>query len=113
MNDATATGCRFADRCPAVMDVCRRQAPELHRSEERRAIACHLQDTTPTLPAGASVRTGRNGWVELRLDDGSTVTLANDTELELTSLTMGKGKKEGLLNLAQGKLRTQLWWHYA
>ena len=61
-----------------------------------------------TLPAGASVRTGRNGWVELRLDDGSTVTLANDTELELTSLTMGKGKKEGLLNLAQGKLRASV-----
>jgi len=52
VNDATATGCRFADRCPAVMAVCRREAPELHRSEDRRAIACHLQDTSPTLPAG-------------------------------------------------------------
>jgi hypothetical protein len=61
-----------------------------------------------SLPAGSSVRTGRNGWVELRLEDGSTVTLANDTELELTSLTMTKGKKEGLLNFAQGKLRASV-----
>ena len=60
------------------------------------------------LAEGAWVRTGRSGWVELQLADGSTVTLANATELELARFVMGKGKKEGLLNLAQGKLRASV-----
>jgi len=40
-------GCRFANRCPKVMDVCRRVTPELLplanlRDEEERHVACHL-----------------------------------------------------------------------
>ena len=38
-------GCRFADRCPRVMDVCRSQTPELAEVRDqtsRRVVACHL-----------------------------------------------------------------------
>jgi oligopeptide/dipeptide ABC transporter ATP-binding protein len=34
-------GCRFASRCPKVMDVCRQQTPELKTIDDR-LIACHL-----------------------------------------------------------------------
>jgi oligopeptide/dipeptide ABC transporter ATP-binding protein len=40
-------GCRFAGRCPHVMDVCRRETPELKAMEsgggpDERRVACHL-----------------------------------------------------------------------
>ena len=36
-------GCPFADRCPAVMDICRREEPELDTvlPDESRTVACH------------------------------------------------------------------------
>ena len=34
-------GCRFAGRCPHVMDVCRQQTPAL-REVQGRLVACHL-----------------------------------------------------------------------
>ena len=35
-------GCRFADRCPAVMARCRDEAPELRAVKSGRSVACHL-----------------------------------------------------------------------
>ena len=38
-------GCRFADRCPRVMEVCRSQTPELAEVRDQtsqRVVACHL-----------------------------------------------------------------------
>lgn len=38
-------GCRFASRCPKVMDVCREQTPQLiplERRETEHHVACHL-----------------------------------------------------------------------
>lgn len=35
-------GCRFADRCPKVMDVCRQIEPSLVTISPRHAAACHL-----------------------------------------------------------------------
>lgn len=61
-----------------------------------------------TLAEGNWVHTGKNGWVELLLPDGSTITLANNTELELTRLKIGKDKREGVFGLAQGKLRASV-----
>jgi oligopeptide/dipeptide ABC transporter ATP-binding protein len=39
-------GCRFAGRCPKVMDVCRAQTPELIELREipGREVACHLYE---------------------------------------------------------------------
>lgn len=35
-------GCRFADRCPFVMDVCRQQPPDLAHQGDGGQVACHL-----------------------------------------------------------------------
>jgi peptide/nickel transport system permease protein len=34
-------GCRFADRCPMVTDVCRTSTPALEGDTDRHAVACH------------------------------------------------------------------------
>ena len=37
------SGCRFANRCPKVLDVCREKTPELvPLKDEDRLVACHL-----------------------------------------------------------------------
>lgn len=58
-----------------------------------------------TLDAGAWVKTGRDGWLELSLADKSRLTVANDTELELSSFSVSPKKRQGIFNLVQGKLR--------
>ncbi len=37
-------GCRFADRCPKVLDKCRVETPELIQTDNNRQVACHLYD---------------------------------------------------------------------
>jgi tetratricopeptide (TPR) repeat protein len=70
------------------------------------ATASYLPlDTGKGVAEGGWLKTGRNGWVELTLSDGSRFTLANDTELEVASFAVGTQKREGAFNLAGGKLR--------
>jgi peptide/nickel transport system ATP-binding protein len=40
-------GCRFADRCPDVVDTCRNQAPLLKSVGKGRKVACHLVPGDP------------------------------------------------------------------
>jgi len=40
--DALPRGCRFQDRCPEVMNVCRQVDPELRAVEPMHTAACHL-----------------------------------------------------------------------
>lgn len=35
-------GCRFADRCPRVMEHCRTETPTMITTSENRQVACHL-----------------------------------------------------------------------
>jgi peptide/nickel transport system ATP-binding protein len=42
-------GCRFAQRCPDVMAMCRVSAPPLYRAGIARAAACHLYRDAPHL----------------------------------------------------------------
>ena len=47
-------GCRFADRCPHVMDVCRDRYPDAHETAAAHVADCHLfaEDVrAPTQPA--------------------------------------------------------------
>lgn len=41
------TGCKFANRCPHVMEICRNQVPPLFRVDDRRAAACFLYENNP------------------------------------------------------------------
>lgn len=43
-------GCKFANRCPHVMDRCQTQQPPLYQTEDRRVVSCYLyQENAPTL----------------------------------------------------------------
>ncbi|MCO6414532.1 MAG: ABC transporter ATP-binding protein [Thiogranum sp.] len=42
------TGCRFADRCHAAWDRCKRETPRWYGSDHEQGVLCHLAD-----PAGA------------------------------------------------------------
>lgn len=46
-------GCKFADRCPFVMDVCTEQVPPLYRTDSRRAAACFMYRDAPELSGDA------------------------------------------------------------
>ncbi|MCC6673847.1 MAG: ABC transporter ATP-binding protein, partial [Thermomicrobiales bacterium] len=46
---APVQGCKFANRCPHVMDICRQQAPPLYRTDEGRAVSCFLYKDSPAL----------------------------------------------------------------
>lgn len=57
---------------------------------------------------GNWLRTGKKGWLELSLADGSKFTIANNTELEVAGFMVNKEKKEGNFTLTQGKLRASV-----
>jgi peptide/nickel transport system ATP-binding protein len=44
---ATEGGCKFADRCPHVMPVCRTAPPPLFQLADRQMTACYLYETSP------------------------------------------------------------------
>jgi len=35
-------GCRFAPRCPYVMDICKKKTPQLKEASKSHLVACHL-----------------------------------------------------------------------
>ena len=43
------TGCKFANRCPFVMDECHAKAPPLYRTDDDRAVACYLHKDGPVV----------------------------------------------------------------
>jgi len=43
-------GCRFANRCPHVMDVCRAITPPLIEIRPNRRVRCHLYDAPASTP---------------------------------------------------------------
>lgn len=51
-NGHALQGCRFADRCPHTMPICRTSGPPLFRLDPERAAACFVYDGAyPTIPA--------------------------------------------------------------
>lgn len=48
-----ASHCKFVDRCPHAMDICRQQIPPLFRTDPRRAAACFLYQDRPRLDGAA------------------------------------------------------------
>ena len=49
-------GCKFASRCPHVMDKCRQAPPPLYQVDGDRVASCYLYEDQPTLP-GAELGT--------------------------------------------------------
>lgn len=42
-------GCKFADRCPSVMEVCWSKVPDLFRPRDHGVVSCFLHETDPAL----------------------------------------------------------------
>jgi peptide/nickel transport system ATP-binding protein len=42
-----SVGCKFADRCPVVMEKCWKQVPSLYRTSENRVVRCFLDEDQP------------------------------------------------------------------
>ena len=49
-------GCRFANRCPHVMDVCRKETPPLIQVRSDRLVRCYLYDGPVAEAASDPVR---------------------------------------------------------
>lgn len=60
------------------------------------------------LNVGYWIKTGDDGWAVLSLVDGSKITLANNTELEISEFFISKNSKQGLFSVTQGKLRASI-----
>jgi hypothetical protein len=63
-----------------------------------------------SISEGNWIKTGPDGWVELTLNDKSKFTLANNTELEVTSFLYNSKNKQraGTFTMTQGKLRASV-----
>ena len=46
-SNAPTQGCKFANRCPYVMDQCRQSRPPLFRTDAGAAVACYLYKESP------------------------------------------------------------------
>lgn len=46
-------GCKFANRCPYMMPMCRAARPPLFQTDQRRVAACYLHREAPQLPTEA------------------------------------------------------------
>ena len=54
---------------------------------------------------GDRIRTGTDGRMELLLQDGSKLSIGNNTEMEITRFLIDKDKRSGTIFLIKGKLR--------
>lgn len=76
--------------------------------KEKKDAAYQTAKKNLELKKGYWVKTGADGWVVLTLADNSKLTLANNTEIEITEFIIDKTKKTGVFNMAQGKLRASV-----
>jgi peptide/nickel transport system ATP-binding protein len=49
--ERTTNGCRFAPRCPSVLETCWASVPPLYRIDPDRAASCFLHREHPALPS--------------------------------------------------------------
>ncbi|MDI2132102.1 dipeptide/oligopeptide/nickel ABC transporter permease/ATP-binding protein [Yinghuangia seranimata] len=58
--DERPAGCAFADRCAAVLPVCRDTPPPVRVLAPGRTVACHLPETGAPVPVQAGPKAGRH-----------------------------------------------------
>ena len=46
-------GCKFEDRCPYAMSICRKNLPPLFQTDHYRAVRCFLYKDSPAIPGDA------------------------------------------------------------
>ncbi|MCX7793529.1 MAG: FecR domain-containing protein [Thermodesulfovibrionales bacterium] len=61
-----------------------------------------------SLEKGYWIKTEQKSWALIKLSDGSTFTLSENTEFEINEYIIGDGRKDGLFSITQGKLRATI-----
>jgi len=75
---------------------------------EKDNVPYHTAKKGANIAVGYWVKTGADGWAALSLADGSNLTLANNTELEIKQFMVENKKKNGVFKVLQGKLRASV-----
>ena len=88
-------GCRFAERCPQVQDLCRRTPPILH-GVGRQRVRCHLYD-----PKGSM------SWVPTPVRDAALPVQSSEPgqALEVDALQVHFPVRKGLFRRVVGQVR--------
>ena len=98
------TGCRFAERCDVVMDVCRRQVPEW-RAWDGRGALCHLYaEAARDMPAPVPAASGERPAVNSTNSPGGTPT-AGEALLDARDLEVHFPIQKGLFKRTVGFVR--------
>ncbi len=81
----TFDGCRFAERCPQALALCRRQVPDWFSVAPGRQVRCHLADPacSPETPATETASNKKN-----------SVEMLQEVSSNLPSFSKGGTKKE-------------------
>lgn len=74
------------------------------------------RDNVPYKPAKAGnilqsgwwIKTDKDGLAHLQLPDGSKITVSNNTEIQVSELVLTKTKREGTINITQGKIKVNV-----
>jgi len=100
--DAAITGCRFAERCPAVFARCREEAPAFHETAPGHFSRCHLADPVGRMPEGRSaVDLSPDSWrIALRAS-----ALPAGAVLEVRDLAVHFPIRRGLFRRAVGHFK--------
>ena len=98
-------GCRFADRCPKVMDGCESIAPTLHAvNGGEHNVACHLYNPEP--PFNAIKTSAARLELETEIDpknvDSSTLPTAAQPQLQVKNLCVHYPIEKGIFKRTVG-----------
>ena len=98
-------GCRFADRCPKVMDGCESIAPTLHAvNGGEHNVACHLYNPEP--PFNAIKTSAARLELETEIDpknvDASTLPTAAQPQLQVKNLCVHYPIEKGIFKRTVG-----------
>jgi hypothetical protein len=104
----------FSD-CVAAEDIAQMKATVVKvagdvRVKSRASLTWHNPKVNEVLGAGDRLETGKNGLIEIKLDNDNVISLKSDTKITLTKLTQNlkTGDYENLLEAAKGKIRAKV-----
>ena len=98
-------GCRFADRCPKVMDGCESIAPTLHAvNGDEHNVACHLYNPEPPFNAikTSTARLELETEIDSKNVDASTQPTAAQPQLQVKDLCVHYPIQKGIFKRTVG-----------
>ncbi len=98
-------GCRFAERCPKVMDGCENIVPTLQRvNGNEHNVACHLYNSNPPFNASGTEATKLELETEIDREDSEIPTQLTEThsQLQVKDLCVHYPIQKGVLKRTVG-----------